>query len=95
MPENSFSELQEGFSERSLPHSVEAEQSVLGSILLEPEMLSVALEYIRPESFYIEQHKELFRLMVAMFTTGTHAEQMDIVVVLNEAVRQGIFENAA
>ena len=53
MPENSFSELQEGFSERSLPHSVEAEQSVLGSILLEPEMLSVALEYIRPESFYI------------------------------------------
>ena len=34
MPDSRFSELQEGFSERSLPHSVEAEQSVLGSILL-------------------------------------------------------------
>ena len=58
-------------------------------------MLSVALEYIRPETFYVEQHKELFRLMVAMYTTGTQAEQMDYVVVLNEAVRQGIFENEA
>ena len=95
MPDSRFSELQEGFSERSLPHSVEAEQSVLGSILLAPEMLSVALEYIKPETFYVEQHKELFRLMTAMFATGTQAEQMDIVVVLNEAVRQGVFENAA
>ena len=95
MPDSRFSELQEGFSERSLPHSVEAEQSVLGSILLAPEMLSVALDYIKPETFYVEQHKELFRLMTAMFATGTQAEQMDIVVVLNEAVRQGVFENAA
>ncbi len=95
MPDSRFSELQEGFAERSLPHSTEAEQSVLGAILLAPEMLSVALEYIRPETFYVEQHKELFRLMVAMYTTGTQAEQMDYVVVLNEAVRQGIFENEA
>ena len=82
------------FSEQALPHSVEAEQSVLGSVLIAPESLTVALEYVKPESFFIEQHRELFRLMVGLFT-GAQGGQMDIIVILNEAVREGIFENAA
>ena len=91
-------ELLSGFSgegdARSLPHSYEAEQSVLGSILIAPETLSLALDLIKAESFYLEQHRELFRLMVLLYS-GANAEQMDIVVILNEAVRRGIFENAA
>ncbi|HBI86017.1 MAG TPA: replicative DNA helicase [Ruminococcus sp.] len=86
--------LPENFSERSMPHSIEAEQSVLGSILLNSEAITTALEYVKPEAFYLEQHKELFRLMLTMFT-GADAENMDVVVILNEAVRLGIFENAA
>ncbi len=77
-----------------MPHSIEAEQSVLGSILLNSEAITTALEYVKPEAFYLEQHKELFRLMLTMFT-GADAENMDVVVILNEAVRLGIFENAA
>ncbi|HAG13677.1 MAG TPA: replicative DNA helicase [Ruminococcus sp.] len=87
-------DLQEAYSSRMLPHSDEAEQCVLGSILLDPETISTALEIIRPEAFYVEQHRELFRLMVAMFT-GAQSEQMDIIVVLNEAMKQGIFESTA
>ncbi len=86
--------LPENFSEWSMPHSIEAEQSVLGSILLNSEAITTALEYVKPEAFYLEQHKELFRLMLTMFT-GADAENMDVVVILNEAVRLGIFENAA
>lgn len=82
------------FSEQTLPHSVEAEQSVLGSVLIDPESVTVALEYVKPESFFIEQHRALFRLMVGLFT-GAEGGQMDIIVILNEAVREGIFENAA
>ena len=94
MAEQYISDLQAGFSESQMPHSLEAEQSVLGSVLLAPETISTALEFIKPESFYLEQHKELFRLMLSMFT-GANAAGMDIVVILNEAVQRGIFENEA
>ncbi|MBP1581495.1 MAG: hypothetical protein J6A26_03770 [Oscillospiraceae bacterium] len=39
-------------NEVTLPFSLEAEQSVLGAILLKPECLSTVLEYISAESFY-------------------------------------------
>ena len=82
------------FSDQTLPHSTEAEQCVLGSILLDPEMLSTAMEYVKAESFYVDQHRELFRLMVGLFT-GTQGGQVDIIVVLNEALREGIFSSPA
>ena len=92
MPEE-FSFPNEGIA-GSLPHSIEAEQSVLGSILIQPEALATALEYISAEAFYHEQHRELFKLMTLMYS-GADADKMDIVVILNEAVRRGIFENSA
>ena len=52
------------------------------------------MEYVKPESFYLPQHRELFRLMVGLFT-GAQGTQMDIIVILNEAVREGIFETPA
>ena len=91
MPDNGF-ELP--LSDQALPHSIEAEQSVLGSILLSPESISEALEYVKPESFYVEQHKALFSLMRTLFTSP-NGTAMDIIVILDEAVREGIFENAA
>lgn len=94
MAEQYISDLQAGFSESQMPHNLEAEQSLLGSVLLAPDMISTALEYVTAESFYLEQHKELFRLMTAMFT-GPNASTMDIVVILNEALQRGIFESEA
>ncbi len=94
MAEQYLSELPVSFSEAQMPHSIEAEQGVLGSVLLNPDMLPLALELISSEAFYLEQHRELFRLMESMFT-GANASGMDIIVVLNEAVRRGIFENEA
>lgn len=77
-----------------MPHNTDAEQAVLGAVLLHPEMISEALELIKPETFYIEQHRELFLMLMSMYT-GEQAEQMDIIVILNEALRRGIFENEA
>ena len=83
----------ESLSPQSLPHSDDAEQAILGSVLIDPEMISVALDIIRPEYFHLEQHKELFRIMVSLFSEGNGNRELDPVVVVHEAVRNGIFEN--
>ncbi|MBQ5418476.1 MAG: replicative DNA helicase, partial [Oscillospiraceae bacterium] len=36
-----------------MPHSTEAEQTVLGAVLMDPEQLSVVMEYLKADSFYI------------------------------------------
>ena len=83
----------DSLSQQSLPYSDDAEQAILGSVLIDPEMISVALDIIRPEYFHLEQHKELFRIMVSLFSEGNGNRELDPVVVVHEAVRNGISEN--
>ena len=42
---------------RQTPHSVEAEQAVLGSIVIDPSCVPLMLEMLNPEDFYIENHR--------------------------------------
>ncbi len=79
------------FSEREMPYSLEAEQTILGAALINSEVLPTVVERVGPESFYNEQHRELYAIILRLFSTGT---QVDIVVVLNEAMKQHIFETA-
>lgn len=77
---------------QNLPYSLEAEQSVLGGLLLEPENISLVLEYIsRPEMFYRRQHRELFSVLINMFNMN---KTIDFVTVLDEADRIGVFESS-
>jgi replicative DNA helicase len=48
------------------PQNIEAEQSVLGAILLDNDAINQALEVLTPEDFYRESHREVFRAMVAL-----------------------------
>ena len=82
---------QGGFSEKELPYSIEAEQSILGAILVNSDVLPTVVDLISPECFYNEQHRQLYGIMLRLFTSGSQA---DIVVVLNEALQARIFENA-
>ncbi len=52
------------------PNSLEAEQSVLGAMLLDKEAISVATEFISGEDFYREAHKEIFEAVVELFDKG-------------------------
>ena len=45
-----------------LPFSLEAEQTVLGAILQDPNVLPVVLETVRPECIFNPQHQELFQI---------------------------------
>ncbi len=73
-----------------LPHNIEAEQSILGAILLDPTCISTVLEYIKSDSFYLRQHQQLFSLIISMFST---ARAIDYITVLNEAVSAKIFDS--
>ncbi len=53
------------------PQNIEAEQSVLGGILLEPEALSRILEILQEDDFYREGHRKIFFAMVALYQKGT------------------------
>ena len=53
------------------PQNIEAEQSVLGGILLEPEALSRILEILQEDDFYRESHRKIFSAMVALYQKGT------------------------
>lgn len=79
------------FSDKELPYSLEAEQTILGAMLIDQTVISTVLEKIKPESFFSEQHRALYDIMLRMFTSGIKA---DIITVLNEAVKTKIFETA-
>lgn len=80
------------FLGRELPYSLEAEQAVLGGVLLDPTVLPKVIEILKPESFYRPQHQQLFSIMMRMFST---AKVEDIITVIDESVTMGIFETSA
>lgn len=80
------------FVQRELPYSLEAEQTVLGALLLEPDVMTTVLQHVKAESFYNDKHRDLFSIIIRMFSMGQKA---DLITVLNEAVDEGVFESAA
>ena len=59
------------------------------ALLLDTSSLSTVMDYLKPESFYREQHREIFSIIVRMFSNG---QQADIITVMNEAVAMGILK---
>lgn len=72
-----------------LPYSLEAEQSVLGSILIDPQCLYQVLERVKPQYFYLPQHREIFTAMVSMFSQSS---AIDIVTLLEELKSKGVYD---
>ncbi|MDR2817198.1 MAG: replicative DNA helicase [Oscillospiraceae bacterium] len=72
--------------------SVEAEQSVLGAILLNNQSLLNVMEILRPDYFYVHVNREIYSIFVNMFTMGT---PIDIVTVLDGVSAAKIFESDA
>ncbi len=77
---------------KELPYNLEAEQTVLGALLLNPETLPTVIAHLKPECFYREQHRDIFGIILRMFSNG---QSCDIITVMNECVEQGVFETTA
>ena len=77
----------------AMPFSLEAEQSVLGAILLEQDCLSVVAEILpRADFFYAVNNKRIYAVMIEMFTLGL---AVDFVTVLEKLKEEGDFDEGA
>ena len=74
---------------RQMPHSVEAEQAVLGSILIDSECLHQIVEQLKPDDFYIRQNREAFQTIYTMFSMS---QKIDPVTVLNQMRLDGTYQ---
>ena len=77
--------------ERPLPHNLDAERSVLGAILLDNHTLNTAVEKLKPEDFFLEQHRRVFQQMMAL---GELQQAIDLVTLTDQLHRRGELEAA-
>ncbi|HEY9581890.1 MAG TPA: replicative DNA helicase [Savagea sp.] len=76
--------------DRVPPHNIEAEQSILGAIFLEPETLITASEIIMPVDFYKVAHQKIFETMLVLNDRG---EPIDLVTLTEELKAANELEN--
>ena len=80
----------EGFVGRIPPHSIEAEQSVLGAMIVNKESINTALEMVRPDDFYKEANKEIYEAIMVLFNKN---EPVDLITLSEELKRRGTLDN--
>ncbi|NCU17172.1 replicative DNA helicase [Pallidibacillus pasinlerensis] len=76
--------------DRTPPQNIEAEQAVLGAILIEPESLTVASELLIPEDFYRSSHQKIFSAILKLSDQG---KAIDVVTVTEELAATEQLEN--
>ncbi len=74
---------------RKLPVAVEAEQSVLGSILIDPECINTVVGILKSDDFHLEEHKEIYLAMQDMYLQN---KNIDIVTLIDAMVKRGIYD---
>ncbi len=65
------------------PHSLEAEQAVLASILLNNDLMNDVVEVLRPDDFYQGAHRTLFSTMVELYERGRAIDQLTLTEALS------------
>ena len=76
--------------QRIPPHNIEAEQSVLGSMLIDAEAVSEASGALKGEDFYSDAHREIFEAMLDIYERG---EPVDLVTLVEELRQRGTLDS--
>src|SRR5258705_9744245 len=79
----------DGVAERTRPHNLEAERSVLGAILLHNDAFNLAAEVIAAGDFFRDAHRRIFDKMVKLVERG---DAVDLVTLKEELGRSGDLE---
>ncbi|MGI8787544.1 MAG: replicative DNA helicase [Pyrinomonadaceae bacterium] len=80
----------EQFLERPLPSSPDSERVILGAILLDNELITQAIEQIKPEDFYSPNNRRVFKAMIALFERG---ERIDPILIGEELKKDGSIDS--
>ena len=76
--------MEEALIKRVLPHSIEAEQSVVGAMLMDKEAILTASEIITGQDFYQTSYGVIFESMVELFNEGKPAD----LITLQERLKE-------
>lgn len=71
------------------PHNIDAEQSVLGALLLENQAISKVVRFLNPEDFYLESHRVIYN---AILELDENSQAADLVTVTDKLRRKGELE---
>jgi len=74
---------------RQMPHSLEGEQAVLGSMLIDAECIKDVMDKLQPADFYLRQNREIFETIYTMFT---YARPIDGITVAEEMQKNGTYD---
>lgn len=87
MEQRFFADIEEGV----LPFSAEAEQSVLGAIIIDPQSFILVEGLLKPEYFYLNEHKRIYETLHLMFE---QSNTIDLVTLLEKLKDNGIYDDA-
>ena len=73
---------------RQMPHSLEAEQAALGSMLIDADCIKDVMDKLQPEDFYVQQNREIFETIYTMFS---YSKPIDGVTVAEEMQKNGTY----
>ena len=82
--------MDEQLLNRQMPHSVEAEQSVLGSILIDSRCVPDVIGVLSPDDFYLQQNREIYETIYTMFN---FSQTIDPVTVLDKMRELGYYHD--
>ena len=82
--------MDEELTGRQVPQSLEAEQAVLGSILIDSRCITDVVGLVKPEDFYLEQNREIYETIYTMFD---FSQTIDPVTVLNKMKELGCYHD--
>lgn len=74
---------------RQAPHSLEAEQAVLGSMLIDGRCINEVVGLVRPDDFYLQTNREIYETIYEMFS---YSQPIDPVTVLDKMRERGVFD---
>ncbi len=77
--------------DRKLPFSMIAEQSLLGSILIDPQCFNSLTELVSSDDFYLTEHKQIFLAMHELYLTDS---RIDVVTLIDALVRAGVYDKS-
>jgi replicative DNA helicase len=76
--------------EKTLPHNLEAERSILGAVLLDEQALHTVFETVKAQDFYLEGHRRVFEKMLQLMD---HSRPIDLITLKEELQRAGELES--
>lgn len=79
------------YEQNQMPHNNEAEQSVLGAIIIDPQLMGETQGVLLPESFYRGAHQHIFRAMMHLFEENS---EIDVVTLMDQLTSEGTLSEA-